>query len=247
MKKLKHINWLTALLVITLFTACQKENRCDCFKKTGTIDVSKREVAPFDQIVVENNLNVFITQDTVYEVKVEAGINLIPLIKTEVIDGTLYIRNKNKCNWARNYDQPFNIYVKMPVIKYITAAGTGTIKSLNTITTPEFDVAIQNSGDVDLKINNLKLTSHVHGSGDLILSGTTGEHACDIGGTSFLKCQDLQTVNSWVHSYTTGLCYVKASNEITTIIDDVGDIYCYENPPTVLVTKNGKGQLYLKQ
>lgn len=241
----KYIKIYIGLFLVVFLCACKKENRCDCIKRTGSIITETREINGFDRLFVEDNVNVFITQDSFFEVKVEAGENIVPLIKTEVTDGTLFIRNKNRCSWARSYDKPLNVYITMPVIKYITSDGTAAIKSLNTITTDIFDVQTKNSGNIELTVNNAKVISHMHGSGDLTLRGTTGEHACDIGGTAFLNCKDLETDITWVHTFTTGLCYVTTSN-LTCLIDNIGDVYCYGNPLTVQKTKNGAGQLYLK-
>jgi hypothetical protein len=245
MKNFKIINTCASILLIICFSACKKENRCDCIKRTGTIITETRQINGFDKIYVEENVAIFIIQDSIFEVKVEAGENIVPLIKTEVINGTLFISNKNRCNWTRSYKKPINVFIKMPVIKYITSDGTSDIKSLNTITTDDFDVQTKNSGNIELTVNNSKVTSHMHGSGDLILHGTTIEHACDIGGTAFLKCEDLKTNSTWVHTFTTGLCYVSASN-LTCLIDNVGDVYCYGSHITVQKIQKGAGKLYLK-
>lgn len=228
------------------FSSCQKENRCDCFKRTGSIVTETREISGFDKVVVDDNLNVFITQDTVFEVKIEAGDNLIPLIKTEVADGILSIHNKNRCNWTRSYDKPFNVYIKMPIVNSIISDGTGNIKSLNTITTANLNIQTKNSGDVELTVNSVKIVSNVHGTGDLTLHGTVQDHVCDIGGTAFLNCQDLVTNYSYIHTYTTGLSYVTTTGILECKIDKIGDVYCYGNPVKVQEIKNGKGQLYLK-
>ncbi len=238
--------WVLAVFCLSIFVSCKKENRCDCIKRTGDIITETRVINGFDKIYVEDNLKVFITQDSIFEVKVEAGENIVPLIRTEVKEGTLYIRDDNRCNWSRSYNKPRNVYVKMPVINYITSDATNDIVSLNTITTPEFDVQTKNSGNIELTVNNLAIGSHMHGSGDLILHGITGEHACDIGGTSFLHCEDLQTTYTWVHTFTTGLCYVKASNLLICKIDYVGDVYCYGNPATIEKEQKSTGQLFLK-
>ena len=245
MKNIKYSNIIIAILVIVLVSACKKENRCDCIKRTGTIISETRSINGFDKFYVEDNINVFLTQDSAFEVKVQAGENIVPLIETVVTDGTLYIRNNNRCNWVRSYKEPFNVYIKMPVIKYITSDGTGNIKSLNAITTDVFDVQTKNSGNIELIVNNPKVHSHMHGSGDLTMFGYTFEHNCDIGGTAFLNCKDLQTNITRVHTFTTGLCTVNAIN-LTCLIDYIGDIYCYGNPVTIQETDKGTGQLYLK-
>lgn len=232
---------------LLLFSSCAKENMCDCIKSTGDIIVETRDVKGFDRLFVEQDVNVFISQDLNTEVKVEAGDNIVPLIETVVEDGVLIIRNKNRCNWVRSYDKPLNVYIKTPGLNYIHSNGSGDIKSLNAITLDSFDVQIEGGGSIELTLNNSKIISHIFGQGDLTLHGITSEHACSIGGASFLYASDLRTNYTWIQSYTLGLCYVKASDLLIYRIDDKGDIYCYGNPTSVqLAKKDGEGQLYLQ-
>jgi Putative auto-transporter adhesin, head GIN domain len=237
---------LTFLIVILFLSSCKRENMCDCIKRTGNIETTKRWATNFERIYVEDNLNVFITQDSVFDVEVEAGKNVGWLITTEVDGSTLTIKNKNRCNWTRSYKEPYNIYIHMPVVKYITSDGTGTIKSMNTITTPDFDVQIKNSGNIELTVNNHSISSHIFGYGDVTLHGTTHEHDADIGGSSFLNCKDLHTSITYVHTFTTGQCYVDATDLLMVNIGLNGDVYCYDHPAAVQKTRTGDGQLYLE-
>lgn len=242
MKFLKYIS-----VIFILFSSCKKENRCDCIKRTGKIITEIREVPPFDRLFVEQDVNVYIIQDPNTEVKVEAGENIAPLVETIVEDGILIIRNKNRCNWARSYDKPLNVYIKTPGIKYIHSNGSGEIKSLNTITLDTFDVQIESSGNIELTVNSLQVISHIYGLGDLTLRGTTYEHACSIGGTSFLYASELNTNYTWIQTYTLGQCYVKTSGLLIYRIDDKGDVFCSGNPATVQLTSHeGEGQLFLQ-
>ena len=241
-----QIKLFSILFCIVFLYSCNKENACDCIKRTGKIETQKRWVKNFDKIYVETDVNVFITQDSIFDVEVEAGKNIGWLIATDVVDGTLNIKNKNRCNWARSYKEPLNVYIKMPVITYITSNGSGTISSLNTITTDQFQVQIESSGNIVLRVNNSLIVSHIFGYGDLTLNGTTHEHDVDIGGCSFLNCQNLHTSITYIHSFTTGLSYVDASDLLTCKIGLNGDVYCYGNPVTVQKTITSTGQLYLK-
>lgn len=231
---------------LLLFLGCKKENRCDCIKRTGSIITETRSVSDFYNVTVEDNVNVFITQDSFFEVLVEAGKNIAPLIKTEVTNGTLSIRNDNRCNWTRSYKKPFNVYIKMPVVKYILSKGTGTVKSLNVIISDSIDLETQNSGNMEFTVNNFKVTSHMYGYGDITLHGTTQEHACSIGGDGFMYASDLHTSYTWIQSFTSGLSYIYATNLLICTIDKTGDVYCYGNPTTVQKSLNGSGQLYLQ-
>ncbi|CAN5349367.1 hypothetical protein BH10BAC1_BH10BAC1_09650 [soil metagenome] len=242
---MKFLRWIPVVLV--LFSSCKKENRCDCIKRTGDIVTEVRTLPAFSRLFVEQNVNVFLKQSPTIEVKVEAGENIMPLIETVVQDGILIIRNKNKCNWTRSYNKPLNVYISTPGLTYIHSNGSGAIKSLNTITVDSFDVQIEGSGNIDLTINNSKIISHIYGLGDLTLHGTTGEHSCSIGGSSFLYASDLNTGYTWIQSYTLGLCYVRTSGLFIYRIDDKGDIYCYGNPSSVQKgVSEGSGQIHFE-
>ncbi|MGZ4054205.1 MAG: head GIN domain-containing protein [Bacteroidia bacterium] len=246
MKNFKNNITLVFLSSLMFFSACKKENMCDCFKRTGDIITETRSLKAFDRLQVEQNVNVFLTQDPVQEVKIEAGEHLMSLIQTVVEDGTLIIRNKNTCNWARAYNKPLNVYIKTPGLSYIKLYGTGNIKSLNTIVKDTMDISITNSGNIELTVNSSQILSHIYGYGDLTLHGTAHEHSCSIGGTAFLYAKDLTTSYTWIQSYTLGTCYVDASSLLICRFDDKGDIYCYGHPPSVQQTHYGSGQLYIE-
>lgn len=242
---MKFLRFIAILLII--FSSCKKENMCDCIKRTGKIVTVVRQVPPFSRIFIEQDVNVFISEDSISEVKVEAGKNIEPMIETVVESGILIIRNHNRCNWARSYKEPLNVYIKTPGLTYIHSKGSGDIKSLNTITLDSFDVRIEGAGNIELTINNSRIISHIYGIGDLTLHGNTLEHDCSIGGASFLKASDLNTNYTWIQSYTLGQCYVRTSGSIIYRIDDKGDIFCYGNPISVQKTSNnGSGQFHLQ-
>ena len=242
---MKFLKFISILLL--LFSSCKKENRCDCIKRTGDIVTEVRQVPLFDRIFTEQDVDVFITEDAVSEVKVEAGENIIPLIETVVENGQLIIRNKNRCNWTRSYKKPIRVYVKTPGLTYIHSVGSGDIKSLNTITLDSFDIRIEGAGNVDLAVNNRRVVSRIYGIGDLTLAGFSDQHYCSIGGSSFLYASGMNTNYTWIQSYTLGVSHIKTSGLLEYRIDDKGDIYCYGNPAAVQqVANNGDGQLIIQ-
>jgi hypothetical protein len=228
-----------------LFQGCKKENNCDCLKRTGTIIKDVRYTLPFDEISVEDNLNVFVIQDTLCEVTVQAGENLVSLIRTEVENGKLTITNNNRCNWTRSYDKPLNVIVRMPQCRSIISKGTGNITGLTPFTTDTIDLETRNSGDIEFTVNNAKVRTHMFGYGDMTLHGVSSELAVSIGGDGFIYASDLKTPYTWIQSFTSGLSYVYASNLLICIIDKDGDVYCSGNPAVVQKTQHGAGTLHV--
>ena len=233
-------------VIAFMLNACKKENMCDCIKRTGDIIQETRNVSGFTKILTNDDVNVFLTQDSIYQVIVEAGENITPLVITEGVDSTLVCRNKNRCKWARSYKKPLNIYVHMPIITQINSEGTGDVKGLNTINTPAIYMLAQNSGDVDLTIHTNQLTTSMHGNAELTLHGYSRNHDCDVQGTAYLLAGDLHTNYTYINNGSLGQCYVNVASFLICSIDLKGDVFCYGNPQTVYYDHSNSGKLYLR-
>ena len=64
-------------ILVAFIFSCTKEHSCDCFKGTGDTTTEFRKLLPFNKISIENNINLYITEDTVFYMTVEAGSKLI--------------------------------------------------------------------------------------------------------------------------------------------------------------------------
>ncbi len=230
---------------VVFSNSCRKENMCDCFKSAGSATYEYRNLRDFAKLYVSDNVNVYITQDSIFEVKVEGGEHLLPLIKTEVVDGELRISNHNKCNWVRSYKKSIiDVYVKMPRPKLITSYTVGEIKSLNTITIDTIEYYSMNAGNISLMLNTTKITGHMLDAGDVTLSGTTWEHATWGIGNGILHCENLNTGYTWITTGRTGDSYVNATSLLIAYLRSSGNVYYHGSPPQVQLNQHvGSGQL----
>jgi hypothetical protein len=244
-KYLKIFFFLLAIIETNCISSCKKENRWDCIKRTGNIVTETRTLPPFTKIYVKDNINVIITQGNKQEVKVEAGNNLISLIKTEVTDGELRIENKNRCNWTRSYkNATSNVFVTMPTLQYITHYGTGKITSTDTIYCDVLDILTRSSGNVELTVNANKVFHHLHETADVTIRGKSIMQGVYHVGEGYLYASDLQTNITWSTSIASGNEYLNAKDFLAVTIDWVGDIYYVGNPSTLEVKGTGTGKLY---
>jgi len=234
-------------LIICLFAAtmysCNKESRWDCIKRTGKTAIDIRSLPPFTKIRVTDNVNVFITQGSVQEVKVEAGNNLIPLVKTEVLDDTLRIKNDNHCNWARSYKNgTINVHVIMPVLRYLTHVGSGLVKSNDTIICDSLGIWAHQTGNVELTVNANIILTNTHTTADITLRGKSGLLGIHHTGEGYLHFEDLQTDYIWSTSKSSGDEYLNAQTELWVTIEWEGNIF-YSGNPTTHLFGTGVGKL----
>ena len=241
-----HYKLLIIICWLFLFNSCKKESMCDCVKSSGPTNVIYHDLKDFKCIYLTDKMDLFLTQGTKFEVKVEAGENLQRLIKTELDGETLKVFNNNKCNWVRGYKHKIKIYVTAPYFKYLRHGGLGTIETLNTIVQDTISLRTENSGDFRLDLNTYKITGSAHGNGDMYLTGTTDRLESDFTGTNYLYSYGLK-VNSYIylHSVSIGHAFINAPENglMDIVLDRAGNVFYKGNPTTINLTRNNKGNL----
>lgn len=241
-----RIYCLFSFLLITLLSgSCKKENMCDCFKSTGSEKTESRNLAGFTKIELHNNVDLVITPGKPFAVSVTAGKNLIDLVTTEVEDNTLIIRNKNKCNWVRSFQNKFTVQLSIPELTYIYYDGSGHITTTDTLNEPFFTFEGWTcSGSVNLLLNTgtSRLTLHT-GTADLTASGFAGVSYVYSSAAGPMQCSKLETGYTYITNAGTNECYVRVTKEMAAVISLQGNIYYSGNPYKVEKEITGTGQL----
>ncbi|MBP6978593.1 MAG: DUF2807 domain-containing protein [Bacteroidales bacterium] len=225
MKTWKHILWLFP--ISWLLIGCEKIPGEDCFKSTGETTVEHRTVGPFEHINLENNINLILTQGDDYAVMVRAGKNLIGSIITEVNDNVITVRNDNKCNWVRDFNDDIDVYLTVKNLCSITYRSSGLILSTNTIISDSLNIAVwDGTGTIDLDVHTRVSVLSIHyGSVDYHIRGKS--NVCYIYAGSFgpFYCEDLETTFLFMNNCGSNDCYVYCIGELEVEIKYTGSIY----------------------
>lgn len=250
-KKISKMNNVIKIFLLVLlsivFFGCKKENMFDCFMKAGSNTTETRNVEYFDKIYLYDNVNLIITQDTINEIQVDGGKNLLKNIKTTVKNNVLEIRNNNKCNWARSYKSKINVNIKIKALSYIEYWGSGNISTTNAITVPHFRIdSHDGSGTITLNMNNLKTELVIHtGPADFVVSGITDQNYTYSTGNGVIDCRNLISNYCYAVNESTTDFYINPKNHIDAEIKYLGNVYYMGNPPikNERIHNNAKGRL----
>ena len=231
-------------LMLILLSSCDKDHLLDCLKSSGSTASETREVTgEFNRIDVYNNPEVIITQDSINSITVEAGEHIISGITTEINNGTLTIRNENKCNWVRSYSKTIAVFVHVKKLDFIHHHGSSTISSTNRLENVTFDFNVWNSGDINLIVHADSIYSRQHlAVGDITLTGESTYLYIFNKSNAFTNEKNLAAQISYVVQKGTGDCHVNISQNMTVEIHDSGNIY-YSGNPQVSSTITGSGKL----
>jgi Putative auto-transporter adhesin, head GIN domain len=235
------------LLVFTgvFFTTCKKENMCDCVKGTGANITVTRQLEAFNKIIAQDKVDVHIINGNEFSVKVEAGKQVIKLIKTKVENNTLTITDDNRCDFTRSYKRKVIVYVTLPVLKHLTQDGVGDIYMDTQFVCDTFRYAVSNSGNTSLDIKADIVFGGMHGNGDVTMKGVVKENYIHSIGEGFFDSYDTDTQSMIVTLRSSGKIKIRASNYIKLDLYNrsTGNVYYKGNPAIIEKIGTGKGEL----
>lgn len=234
------------LMIGLIALSCSKMNPGDCFKNTGPVTEEERDVSAFNYIHMQNNVDVFVSQEQSYSVTVRAGKNIIPGIKTNISGRTLTISNDNTCNWVRSYESPIEVYLGVPKLDSIVYESSGNLKFLNQYQADSLKLdVLEGAGSIDIWVNTHRSWfSLQYGTADLTVKGYSHINYLYSGGYGPADLRDLNTTFNYVTNNSTNNCFVRSEYTLEVIIPNVGDIYYWGDPPIVTMEITGEGKLY---
>jgi hypothetical protein len=238
---------LTTLLILisAVLSGCKKDSLCNCFESTGNNTTETRLLADFTAMEMDNNVDVVLVPGSVSQVKVTCGKNLVDGIRTEVKDSKLYISNKNKCNWLRDFKIKFTVEVFYDELTNITNRGSGNLSCNGQLKMPVFQVDSWNGSGIlnfDLDCNEVFFKLHT-GPADIFATGKTGTMYIYSAGNGYVKVAAVESENTYVTSKSTGDCEVNAINKLEAIIEYNGDVYYKGSPANLKTEITGKGKM----
>ncbi len=225
--------------IIFFFNSCHKSNRWDCFKGNGHKISETRTLSQFETIRINNFFDIYLIQGELSKVVIESYNNIAPLIETKIENNTLYISNKNKCNWARQY-KTNKIYIYSPRFKHIFLEKECKLHSVDTIVADTFHIDVRASvAKVEVMINARVNILDIHaGTGDFTYYGKVSNNYLYCHGTAYVDCRNLSSTYSGINHQTTGDFFVNCSGILDISLFGAGNIYYTGNPEKINIISN---------
>ena len=244
MKKLVYI------LVLFSTFSCDQEDAWECTKTLGSPATQELTVDPFENILVNRDIELVVKQGQNYKVEIQTGDNLIDSIEVIVVGDELQLTNPNTCNFVRAYGQT-KIIVTTPVLKkirsstqYLTSSeGVLTFEDLQLIS-EDFNSNYISSGDFNMSVNTQSLRVVANNLSGFTLSGST--QTLDIGfyaGLCTFKGADLVAQDVTIFQRSSHDIIVNPQESLQAEIRSVGDVISIHTPAVVEVEEFYTGRL----
>lgn len=240
---------VAGLLFIFLFgfslSSCKKNN---CLSRGGDIVQEERILEPFQFIETYNNFEIYLKNDTIHKVEIEAGDKLIPFIETKVENGVLTIKDLNNCDFLKGYDNK-KLYISVDTLKEIIINEASDLYTVDTLKVDELKVKfLSQLGSCDLLVDGYGIQLQVwYASGNFKVGGNTYYSYLVAESTSFIYADSLNTTSCTVVNNSMGDIHFKAGLWIYIEIKDSGNIYYSGEPDEIFLKElSGSGKLIKK-
>lgn len=232
---MKHIKLIALIGLVWTLSACDRDQW-----NSGDLVVEDRANSDFyTGIDVDGSIDVIISTDNDFDIRVEAGSRKLKHIVTEVIEEVLYIY-EDKNNVAN--DKQTKVFINQEFLDLINLEGSGDI-SAQILETDDMDINLRGSGDIDLNFSELSTVDvSIRGSGDVDLVGIGSSAKFDIDGSGDIDAIQLEIETADILIDGSGDVDVNASQELNIIINGSGDV-SYLGNPVLNVEINGSGDV----
>ncbi|MER3463491.1 MAG: hypothetical protein C4329_02815 [Chitinophagaceae bacterium] len=227
------------ILSIITFFSCKKGT----FDAGNTV-IKERVIANVHQIILYDNINLILTQDTVEKLRIEAGENIQNEIATDINGAALTIKNTSSNQWLQYPAQKINCYVSIKQLRKIDYKSAGNITSTNTLQSDYFQIDSEGAGDVRLSLNSIKIVANAYQeNADLILSGRSDTCYAYCSSRGTIDFRNLQVRRMAVDFGSVRDGYVWATEALHAQIFYKGNLY-YKGTPTVDMQLLHDGRLF---
>lgn len=207
----------------------------------GIIKNEERKVGSFTAINVSGSMNVYVTQDSSYSVKIEADENLMEYIDIHVDEERLYVEPEHGFNLDPS--GKIKVFVSAPVMNRFKASGACDIYSQSKITSDKpIAINISGAGKADMELKAPEINVDLSGASTIKLKGQTKDFIVEGSGSSDIQCFDLMTENTRVKISGAGNAEVFASITLDARISGAGGVK-YRGNPTVKQNVSGAGSI----
>jgi Putative auto-transporter adhesin, head GIN domain len=217
---------LLFLIALLLFNGCDNKstiNNSDTIYGSGVIATKTANVADCSGVTINAAGNVYLTQDSVESIRIEADDNIINNVIAREENGILVTGLP-----SGSYSNiTLRIYVSIKTITQASIVGAGNITLRNPLTADNLNCSID-------------------GAGYIYITGTGNYLNCLINGAGTIDAKDFAVSKCKAAVNGAGTCTVYTTNELDASINGAGVIYYYGNPSNVKTSILGIGQIIKK-
>lgn len=212
-------------------------------KGNGNMTTETRSTGDYEGIKCAGSMDFILVAGTEGEITIEGESNLLEHIVTEIKNGNLVVKVKNKVNLSPSWNKTIKVTIPFKDINNVSLAGSGDLWNEDKITSNNLDVSLAGSGDIILNVETTSLEGSLAGSGDLTLKGNTNDLNVKVAGAGDISAFGLQANNTIASVAGSGDIKIVSNKSLKARVAGSGDIEYKGNPEKEDTKVSGSGTI----
>jgi len=236
MKKLAFI----VLAALLMLPSCYIDGWNQGISGNGHVVDETRDISGFKGVHVSSGIDVYLSQGSNFEVRVEADENLQDVILTEVEGNNLVVKTE-RVN-IRNAKSK-KVHVTLPELTGLKISSAGDCVGQTPFSCEDLRLSISSAGDLKLEVEADRIDLDISSSGDADLSGNVREFDVSLSSAGDLNAFDLVAKKVDVNVSSAGDARVHATEEISMNASSAGNIYYRGDARVLESTSSSAGSI----
>jgi len=240
MKTQITLKTIILILMLGIFTSCEKFEDSDLITGTGELVEKTIQTGDFSNIEVDVDANVYLTQGYHSPLRITGQQNILSLLEIVTENNTL------KVNYPAGVykHEKLEIYVTAPALENVSTARGAQFQSLSAFGSNVMVFQVYGSGKINMQISQASLVrTWITGCGSINLEGNTEMLDVVVNGSGRVLTSNLIAQNSSVVLTGSGKCEVFTSEVLNVNINGSGKVYYTGNPSEIITSLSGSGEL----
>lgn len=186
--KLIHFLIGTLFLVFSIPMNAQWGSK---IKGNGNFVTETRDVAAYDEIIVNGNIDVVLVDGKEGKITLKAEENLLEHIELSVKNDALKIKSKDRTELRPSKGKSILITVPVQDVHKLALNGSGEIEGTFPLKAKNIKLQVNGSGDIDVDLKATEVKAVVNGSGDINVSGKADFFEAAVNGSGDIDGDEL--------------------------------------------------------
>jgi len=239
--KMKNLVYKAIVSIFALFSfaSCEKE----LIYGDGPVVTETRPLVNFHGVSSGVPGKLYFKIDPAYKVEIHAQQNVLDVLKTEVVNGTLWIDYRRRVEIRRAED--IIIYVTAPSADYFNISGVGDINVEGNVVANNLGLDISGAANINMEkaIVADKISARISGSGNIMInSGNAVREELRVSGSGSMELPNVPAERAEVHISGSGDMKVNLSKSLDADISGSGSVF-YKGNPVISTHISGSGNV----
>lgn len=223
------------VVVLAALPACSISFDGPSVAGSGVTTSQTRSVPAFDRIEIGGAYEVVVRVGATRSVVLAGDDNLLPLVRTEVRNGTLHIESDEDLEPR----EEIRIEIGIETLNGVHSAGSSDV-AVRDVRSPAFDVTVSGSSELTANGEFGDLTTSLAGSGEIQMNGSADAIDASISGSGELDLLQVRARTARIDVSGSGDASVQVSERLDASVSGSGEVR-YAGRPQVTADVSGSG------